>query len=285
MSAVRRLSCKNARHAFTLVELLVVIGIIALLISILLPALNKARENAKTVQCASNLKNIGLAMKMYANDNQNYVVPGEMFGQPQYRGSGTLIGNPNVPFWTWHDRLWDEGYLKHSGRKPLQPQNGKEDVHHPSQTEGTVYACPNVVFTAFGANPGDFDQTLSYRMACEACPTVNVNGIETTGRPSDGSFFRIVRGIKWSYLRDDRIVVSDTKHSTEGTFINPASTGSGVALRHNNGANHLFGDLHVEYSKEYQKATHNSATQQLKDNFFLWWDHGKAGPIDYLDNY
>ncbi len=106
-------------RGFTLVELLVVIGIIAVLISILLPAMRKAREASKRVSCASNLRQIALGIRMYANENKDVIMQqgynnDAMEGKFTYKndniGDGTMwnffhrqLGLDLSPFSPGHD--------------------------------------------------------------------------------------------------------------------------------------------------------------------------------------
>lgn len=102
---VSNLGCSHSRRialrAFTLVELLVVIGIIATLIALLLPALKRARDAANTVQCASNMHQITMAMIMWANDHQGQMPAGGGYTPYTLNSSGSIVAvqgdtDPNI---------------------------------------------------------------------------------------------------------------------------------------------------------------------------------------------
>jgi prepilin-type N-terminal cleavage/methylation domain-containing protein/prepilin-type processing-associated H-X9-DG protein len=130
---------QSHRAGFTLVELLVVIGIIAVLIALLLPALNGAREQARSAQCLSNLRTIGQAMSMYTAEHKGYMVPGFIRMQP----TGATRGEE-----TWATMLATLNYipgtvsqLQFGGTGGSPPG---EDAWDNLESSGeTVFRCPS----------------------------------------------------------------------------------------------------------------------------------------------
>jgi prepilin-type N-terminal cleavage/methylation domain-containing protein/prepilin-type processing-associated H-X9-DG protein len=93
-------------RGFSLIELLVVIGIIALLIALLLPALRRARQQANTIACRSNLHQIGQLLMIYANNNNGWIYP------PNH---GVIPGRPREEFWpnlVFKPAIWNPPILR-----------------------------------------------------------------------------------------------------------------------------------------------------------------------------
>lgn len=116
------------RRAFTLVELLVVIGIIAILIGFLMPTLSRARRNANAVKCMSNLRQIGQGLVLYANSNNGWVVPSYNLPFAPGQKINNFSGGPNQPLDGWPCILDRDGF-----------------VHSPEQDTNSVFFCPDTM--------------------------------------------------------------------------------------------------------------------------------------------
>jgi len=129
----RRLAVEKG---FTLIELLVVMVIIALLVGLLLPALGRAREEARKTQCRSNLRQLGLAMNMYCNDNSSFTPAGYGWATRVDTGKFTTLGNTSSWSIGQMDRyslqfyMWVKGDGAYSEAYPSPPE--------PSFTYATV---------------------------------------------------------------------------------------------------------------------------------------------------
>jgi prepilin-type N-terminal cleavage/methylation domain-containing protein/prepilin-type processing-associated H-X9-DG protein len=255
------------KRGFTLVELLVVIGIIALLISILLPSLNRARETANRVKCASNLRQIGEAILLYTNDSKGPYprtfysggasgamtataasTPTSVGGYLAATNGGAIQGitDPfNGP--TTSDAAADSGFVNNVPQA-LYLLLRTEDI------TSAVFVCPSSNATAdtYGGgtntalnqvNFTNIQQNLSYSYAS---PYPDTNAL--------GSGYKMVAGIEPTFAVAADINPGTTGNSGNDNVLAPNTSSSGQAMRMGNSNNHgkdgqnvLFGDGHVEF--------------------------------------
>jgi len=129
----------SRRSAFTLVELLVVIGIIALLIGILLPSLQKVREMANTTKCASNLRSCGQGIMLYISSNHGNIPASVTFAGAKYAG-GQQYGPGGTQ--TKPD-IFGQGYISWTSQIFSKPY----DINDPafaSQSGWDIFTCPSL---------------------------------------------------------------------------------------------------------------------------------------------
>jgi len=163
----RLASSRRPVRAFTLVELLVVIGIIAVLIAILLPALQQARRQAAQVQCSSNMRQIALAIIMYANAHKNQLPPAEI-----------RAGNAAYPpGWWWPTELVRHKYIQAPSvySVPGTPTNQKKF------NRSSVFRCPEGIDEdSMSGSAGDFPtdaRNNSYRINADSVAAAEGFGI------------------------------------------------------------------------------------------------------------
>lgn len=128
--------------AFTLVELLVVIGIIAILIAILLPSLSRARENAARVKCLSNVRQLSMAFVMYCGENDGWFPFPAVFGGPG--GTALGYGDQAAPTGMSPDWIgWPEDWIVWRHKKPTDPIAGAIAHYLGDPGNGKVMMCPS----------------------------------------------------------------------------------------------------------------------------------------------
>ena len=254
---MKRLTTTSNKSAFTLVELLVVIGIIAVLIGVLLPALNRARKAANAVTCASNLRQMGIASQMYINEFRFY--------------PGHIARNANGDiFAAWPTRL--RKYLKNSQGVFKCPSQDASFDWLPNQTTPPV---ASIAENGYGYNVGESlliwnSGRFSYGYNdWGAGQNPSSGAIQMDGSPTPYSKQRGLGGDLWTAggreLKASRVrraaeMIEIGDNTPDGSYdfnIDPCNYKEAPGAIHNGGANILWCDGHVTWKLQKELVLYN----------------------------
>lgn len=234
-------SPRRATTGFTLIELLVVIAIIAILAGMLLPALSRAKESGRGAVCKNNMRQLGLGMMMYAEDNREY-----------YAWAGETDGNlPADWVWGGQDRAmldtrsnWKRpplGFGFHPAAGSIFPYTMSRQIIRPATGNNVntqtntypVYTCPS---------SGEIGRALRVNYSLNSL----IDGRSNKGSPPLGVKSTSVANPsgKFLFMQEDPLAMVNASVSPGGSVDDFKLT------LHNGGLNNTFMDGHVEFMKE-----------------------------------